>query len=57
MKDFVVPRTDTKILGKVELEYAFQLLRALRRTPRIPDAKGRIPGTRTSRVEKCVVTG
>jgi hypothetical protein len=25
MRDFVVPKTDTKILGKVELEYAFQL--------------------------------
>ena len=25
MRDFVVPKTDTKVLGKVELEYAFQL--------------------------------
>jgi hypothetical protein len=25
MKDFVVPKTDTKVLGEVKLEYAFQL--------------------------------
>ena len=25
MRDFVVPKTDTKVLGKIELEYAFQL--------------------------------
>ena len=25
MRDFVVPKTDTKILGEVKLEYAFQL--------------------------------
>jgi hypothetical protein len=25
MRDFVVPKTDTRVLGKVELEYAFQL--------------------------------
>jgi hypothetical protein len=25
MRDFVVPKTDTKIVGKIELEYAFKL--------------------------------
>ena len=25
MRDFVVPKTDTKVLGEVKLEYAFQL--------------------------------
>jgi Protein of unknown function (DUF3237) len=25
MRDFVVPKTDTKVLGEVQLEYAFQL--------------------------------
>jgi uncharacterized protein YegP (UPF0339 family) len=25
MREFVVPKTDTKVLGKVQLEYAFQL--------------------------------
>jgi len=25
MRDFVVPRTDTKVMGEVRLEYAFQL--------------------------------
>jgi hypothetical protein len=25
MRDFVVPKTDTKVLGKIELEYAFRL--------------------------------
>ncbi len=25
MRDFVVPRTDTKIIGRIELEYAFRL--------------------------------
>ncbi len=25
MRDFVVPKTDTKILGKIQLEYAFRL--------------------------------
>jgi hypothetical protein len=25
MRDFAVPKTDTRILGKVQLEYAFKL--------------------------------